>query len=124
MSLFYIVDEPTEEGDGDLALLLADGELDYAAAPQLKERIAAHLNASHRHVVLDLTAVSFIDSTAIGVIVGALHRLRESGDGSLAIVCERENKRVLRIFDIAGLNSLLDIYDTREEALSALAATG
>lgn len=124
MSLFYIVDEPTVQGDGDLALLHAGGELDYAAAPQLKQRIGAHTGGSRGQVVLDVSDVTFIDSTAIGVIAGALAQMRESGEGSLTLVCGQENTRVTRIFDIAGLNSLLDVYDSREEAFSALAATG
>jgi anti-sigma B factor antagonist len=124
MSLFYIVDEPIGSDEGDVVLLRAGGELDYAAAPQLKERIDEHCQAGACQIVLDVSSATFIDSTAVGVIAGALARLDESGDGSLTIICEQENKRVLRIFDIAGVGSLLDIYDTREEALSALAATG
>jgi anti-sigma B factor antagonist len=123
MSLFYIVDEPTAQSS-DLALLLVGGELDYAAAPQLKERIAAHAGGSLSQIVLDLSDVTFIDSTAIGVIAGALAHMQESGEGSLTLVCGQENKRVTRIFDIAGIGGLLDVYDSREEAFSALAATG
>jgi anti-sigma B factor antagonist len=124
MSLFYIVDEPTGSDEGSVGLLRVGGELDYAAAPQLKERIDEHCETAACHIVLDVSSVTFIDSTAIGVIAGALARLEESGEGSLTIICEQENRKVLRIFDIAGVGSLLDIYDTREEALSALAATG
>lgn len=123
MSLFYIVDEVAGAGDGDVLVLLAGGELDYAAAPQLRERLGGHSDAAGRRVMLDLSLVTFIDSTAIGVIVAAGTGLQESG-GSLAIVCAEENTRVLRIFDIAGVSNLLDVYFSREEAFSAIATAG
>ena len=122
MSLFYIIDEVAE--DGDVLVLLAGGELDYAAAPQLRTAIGGHSAGAGRRVVLDLSQVTFIDSTAIGVIVGGLTNLREAGDGSLAFVCAEENARVMRIFDIAGVSNLLDVYSSREEAFSALATAG
>jgi anti-sigma B factor antagonist len=74
--------------------------------------------------VLDLCEVTFIDSTAIGVLVGAAARLQESGGGSVAAVCPDHNERVLRIFDIAGVDSVITLYPSREEALSALATAG
>jgi anti-sigma B factor antagonist len=124
VSLFYVIDEPVQGSEEGLVLLLAGGELDYAAAPQLRERIAEHVGVTPCHLVLDLSQATFIDSTAIGVIIGALATLQESGDGSLTIVCEQENTRVMRIFDIAGVSSLLEVHHTREDAFSALAATG
>jgi anti-sigma B factor antagonist len=74
--------------------------------------------------VLDLSMVTFIDSTAIGVLVGAVMRLREVEGGSLTVVCADENQRVLRIFEIAGVESLITLHSSREEALSELAVAG
>jgi anti-sigma B factor antagonist len=124
VSLFYVIDEPVQGSDEGLVLLLAGGELDYAAAPQLRERIAEHAGVTPCHVVLDLSQATFIDSTAIGVIVSSLSTIEEAGEGSLSIVCEQENNRVLRIFDIAGVSSLLEVHHTREDAFSALAKAG
>ncbi|HEY4917590.1 MAG TPA: STAS domain-containing protein [Solirubrobacteraceae bacterium] len=126
MGFFYIGDEATDavatNGD-DVAVLLAGGELDYAASPQLKERLGESIDAGARHLVLDLSMATFIDSTAIGVLVGTVMRLREDG-GSLTIVCAEENQRVLRIFEIAGVDSLITLHRSREEALSALVLAG
>ena len=124
MSFFYISDEA---GDGvqrsdDMVILLAGGELDYAASPQLRERLADHVAAGKKHLVLDFSNVTFIDSTAIGVLVGAVMRLHELGGGSMAVVCPEENRRVLRIFEIAGLESLIALHDSCEQALAELAA--
>lgn len=127
MSFFYISEEPPVADAGscdDVAVLVAGGEIDYAASPRLRECLADCASTGKRRLVLDLSSVSFIDSTAIGVLVGAVMRLREQEDGSLAVVCARENKRVLRIFDIAGVDSMIALHDSRAEALSALALAG
>lgn len=127
MSFFYIGDDLTLEDaecDDDVVVLLAGGELDFAASPQLRERIAEHVNTGRKHLVLDLSSATFIDSTVIGVLVGALMRLRESGGGSLAIVCPEENQAVLRIFEIAGVSNVFALHRSREEALAAFGWVG
>lgn len=132
MGFFYISDELAindelavggGEDGGEVAVVVAGGEIDYAASPQLKARIAEHVEAGRRHFVLDLSTVTFIDSTAIGVLMGAVMRLDELG-GSVAVVCAEENKRVLRIFEITGIDSLVELHSSREDAISALATAG
>jgi anti-sigma B factor antagonist len=127
MMSFYIGDDLTLEDagcDDDVIVLLAGGELDYAASPQLRERIAEHVDAGRRQLVLDLSPATFIDSTAIGVLVGAATRLRESGAGSLAIICPEDNRGVLRIFEIAGVSDVFALHRSREEALAAFGWVG
>jgi anti-sigma B factor antagonist len=125
MSFFSISDEVTGEGMAardDVAVLLVSGEIDHAATPHLRSCILAEIEAGRRQLVLDLSAVTFIDSTAIGLLVSAVARLRAAGDGSLAVVCAPDNERVMRIFDIAGVASVVALYGSRGEAVSALAA--
>jgi anti-sigma B factor antagonist len=127
MGLFYISEDAAEEHTPDrdeLVVLVAGGELDHHASPRLRTCIAEHVHAGRRRVVVDLSAVTFIDSTAIGVLVGAAARLQESGGGSVAAVCADDNERVLRIFEIAGVESVITLYPSREEALSAPATAG
>ena len=119
MSSFYISDVTTaNDGEyGEAALLVAGGEIDYQASPQLNALIRDHINAGARRLVLDLSAVTFVDSTAIGVLVSAATRLHDAGGGSLAVVCAHE--KVLQILEIAGLEGMVTLYRTREEALFA-----
>jgi anti-sigma B factor antagonist len=118
MSSFYISDCMASD---DVAVLDVGGEIDYEASPQLRECIMRHLKAD-RSLVLDLSWATFIDSTAIGVLVGAVTRLRETEGEPLAVVCT--NEKVLQVCAITGLDSLVRLYSTREEALSALAMAG
>ncbi len=124
MTFFYFTEDATDQGvdrDDDVVILVAGGELDYAASPQFRERIAEAISAGMR-LVVDLSPVTFIDSTAIGALVGAVMRLREHPGGSLAVVCSEDNQQVLRTFDIAGVTGLIALYPSCEAALLALAA--
>jgi anti-sigma B factor antagonist len=80
-----------------------DGELDTTAAPDLRDAIHAAIGAGAVTVVVDLDEVTFIDSTAIGVLLGARERLRRCG-GSLEIVCGEPN--VKRILEIVGIRAV------------------
>jgi anti-sigma B factor antagonist len=123
MSSFFISEEPVAEDivPGD-AVLLAGGELDYEASPQLRHQLFERITPSTRRVVLDLSLATFIDSTAIGVLAGASKRLAEVSGGSLAVVCTDEN--VLRIFEIAGIETIMELYGSRDEALAPSARAG
>jgi anti-sigma B factor antagonist len=85
------------------------GEVDVYTAPQLRERLIAMVEAGDRRVVVDLGRVEFLDSTGLGVLVGALKRLR-GVDGELSLVCAQE--RLLKIFRITGLDRVFTLYDT------------
>ena len=67
-------------------------------------------------VVLDLSAVTFLDSTVLGAIVGLLRRVREGG-GELRTVLPNTTAR--RIFEITNLVAALDVYPSREDATAA-----
>jgi anti-sigma B factor antagonist len=124
MRSFYIGDDVQIDGPGrsDLAVVTLGGEVDYEVSPQLRTRIVRAIKEGRRRLVLDLTDVTFIDSTAIGVIAGAVERLDEAGGGSLAVVCTHE--KVLQILEITGLDSVITLYRSRDEAVSALALAG
>ncbi len=98
---------------GDVGLLSVEGDLDLASAPNLKWALEDLQSARSRHVVVDLSGVGFIDSTALGVLVGA-QRALDPGL-RLAIACAQEN--VLRIFELTGLDGMFEIVPTLEDAL-------
>jgi anti-sigma B factor antagonist len=126
VSVFFITDDvqgtPVESDADDVAVIAVGGEIDFQATPSLREWVATRIAAGGRRLLVDLSTATFIDSTAIGVLVGAAKRLQDAGD-SLVVVCPESNRRVRRIFDIAGVENVITLYPSREEALSALAAT-
>ncbi len=124
MGFFYISDDGTVDGaqhGNDVVVLVAGGEIDYSASPQLSERLNERIDSGITRVVLDLSTVTFIDSTAIGALVSAATRLRELGGGTLAVVCPEENRRIVRIFEIAGVDSVIAMHGSREGAIAELA---
>ena len=64
--------------------------------------------AAHYHLVIDMEAVEFLDSTGLGVLVGGLKKVR-AHDGSLELVCNQD--RLLKIFKITGLAKVFVIHD-------------
>jgi anti-sigma B factor antagonist len=115
MSSFRVTEETA---DGDVQVVAVAGYVDFDAAPELKRSIVRLMDAGHRDFIVDLTEAGFIDSTGIGVLVGALKRLREAG-GSLVVVCPSED--MLKLFRVIGLEDVIPVYRGRENALGAFA---
>ncbi len=92
------------------------GEIDVYTAPRLRERVVELANQGHYDVIIDLNGVDFLDSTGLGVLVGALKRLR-GHDGDLVLVCTQH--RILRIFEITGLTKVFVIRDSVDAAVRA-----
>jgi anti-sigma B factor antagonist len=107
----------TETADGVSVIALA-GEVDLYTAPNLKEELVRMIDEGARHMVIDFTETSFIDSTTLGVLVSGLKRLRLK-DGRLALVITDRN--ILKIFEITGLDRVFSIHELRAEALDELA---
>jgi anti-sigma B factor antagonist len=102
------------EAKDDLTIVHADGDLDVYTAPRLKETLEQSV-ADGRRLVLDLSGVQFIDSTALSVLVGALH-LTQSKGGDFRLVVS--DPFLLKIFHITGFDGMFSIYPRLEDALS------
>jgi anti-sigma B factor antagonist len=107
----------TFERVGDAHLVLLSGEIDAFTAPSLRDDFHALVETGDASVVVvDLSAVTFLDSSALGALVGLFRRLRER-DAVLRIVEPRT--AASRIFELTGLDSVFDLYPDRETALGA-----
>jgi anti-sigma B factor antagonist len=101
------------ELDERATLVAVQGELDLSTAPRLKWELIDQLRTAPGGLVLDLSLATFMDSTALGVLVSVSRGL-ERGQ-RLAIVCPRAD--ILKIFELAGLDEMFSIFPTLEEAL-------
>jgi anti-sigma B factor antagonist len=96
-------------GTASNPVVVARGEIDVATSPLLRSEFATVLAREPKEITLDLHDVSFIDSSGLGVLVGALKRLRESGGDRFVIVGAQDAVR--KIFSITGLNTLFELPD-------------
>jgi anti-sigma B factor antagonist len=106
-----------ESLDAERHVVAVRGEIDLFTAPELKSALSEAIETGHNRIVVDLTDTTFLDSTALGVLIGAVKRLR-SRDGRLTIVNVDDN--IAKTFEITGLDQIFPISGTREEAVKAL----
>ena len=102
--------------DGPFQIIEVGGEIDVYTAPRLREAIVTAIEAGHTRLVIDVERVEFLDSTGLGVLVGALKKVRADG-GTLDIVCTQE--RILKIFDITGLDKVFGLHQSVARAIAA-----
>ena len=108
-----------ESLDSERHVVAVRGEIDLFTAPELKSALSEAIESGHTRIVVDLTDTTFLDSTALGVLIGAVKRLR-SRDGRLTIVNVDDN--IAKTFEITGLDQIFPISPTRAEAVDALDA--
>lgn len=98
-------------------LITVAGEVDYASAAGLRDRLFA-LAGTGRHLLVDLDRVSFIDAAGLGVLAAAAGRAAARG-GSLRVVCARPLIR--RLFGLTGLDREVPLAGCLAEALREVA---
>lgn len=101
---------------GDWSVVRVGGEIDLATAPRLRERLITVIDDGADRLVVDLGGVDFIDSTGLGVLIGALKRVR-GRDGDLRLVCGEP--RILKVFEITGLDKVFEIRPDVDAAVGS-----
>jgi anti-sigma B factor antagonist len=102
---------------GPRHVIVVDGELDLAAAPDLAAALDEAIESGKTHVVLDMSGVDFIDSTAVHVLIGGARELRQRL-GKLVLVCNDPN--VQRLLELTRLDLVAPLFHSREAALRGL----
>lgn len=93
------------------------GEIDAFTAPQFRDSITDQLDAGHRNFVIDLTGVSFMDSSGLGNLAG---RIRDVSEASGKLVFAVSNPTLIRSFTITGLDRMVRMVDECEAAIEIL----
>lgn len=95
-------------------VVTAVGEVDVSTAPELRQCLRDQPDGAI--VVVDLSDVTFLDSTGLGVLVAALKRVRDGVDGGeLHLVVNRP--QVTKVLEVTGLSTVFSIFPTLAEAL-------
>ena len=100
--------EFTTTEDGDRVTLALSGELDLASAGDVEEELSRIEQSRPAQIVLDLRALSFMDSTGLRLIAGADHRAREDGR---RVTIVQGPEAVKRVFSITRLDERLEIVE-------------
>ncbi len=93
-------------------VILVSGEVDLATSPELDSAIIAALDSGASALAIDLSSVTFMDSSGLGVIVRGLKRCREAGIELDLVIT---NERVLKVFGITGLDQVIPIHYALED---------
>jgi anti-anti-sigma factor len=107
------------DAGGDATVVSVTGEIDMETGPSFQRGLLRAIGAGRGGLIIDLSQATFMDSTALTQLVNAFDQLRRDGTG-LAIVAGDARMRAL--FDVARLERDFQIYETRRDALEALAA--
>jgi stage II sporulation protein AA (anti-sigma F factor antagonist) len=108
--------------EGESLVARPVGELDLQVADALRRHLVRHLGIGRaRNLVLNLSRVSFIDSSGLGVILGRYRQVKALG-GEMAIV--GPTPPVNRVLELAGLHRLVRFFASEEEALESLEGGG
>src|SRR5919206_3215508 len=108
---FHIADRRASD---DTHVISVRGEIDLFTAPEFKQHVSAPIDADVPHVVVDLTQTTFIDSSSLGVLIGAHRRLKLRG-GLLVVVCD--NDAIVKTFRITGLDGVFTLVRSLDDAL-------
>jgi anti-sigma B factor antagonist len=104
---------------GEVAIVAITGELDLALCVKVAPDLNAALHSPARAIVIDLEAVSLVDSSGIALLLNAFRRLDQAGR-QLAIACPMGSQR--RAFEVTALDRQLPMYETRGDAVAAVRA--
>jgi len=99
---------------GGIGVIRPIGRLDLLAAPEVRQSVVQAIAAGSRRLVVDLAEVSFMDSSGLAALISGLKAARLAG-GDLRIARPTDQTRFL--FELTGLDRVMRLYPTVEEAL-------
>lgn len=102
-----------------IPVLDVTGEIDIYTTPQFKEAVSAAIDENKPAIIINMTQVTYMDSSGFGTLLSATKRLRPL-EGALYLTgC---NESIQRMLQITRLNTIFGVYGTEDEALAAAKA--
>ncbi len=102
------------EHNGDALIFRLKGSLDLATSPIVRAALLEATNEGKHEIIVDLTQVSFIDSTGLGALIGGHRRAMENHGSVSLVILEGPIERLL---NITGLIRVFKVYATLQSAL-------
>jgi anti-sigma B factor antagonist len=103
--------------DGGIHLIVVAGEIDLFTAPEFKQALSVPIDDGVGRVIVDLSATTFIDSSSLGVLIGAQRRLKQDG-GQLAVVCDTDS--IVKTVKSTGLDGVFTLVSSLDDARDAV----
>ena len=99
-------------------IVRVEGELDMHVADKFRQVVDNALETSGvKHILFNLGAVNFIDSSGLGVILGRYKKINVAGG---KVLVAHIQPQVVQIFELSGLLKIIKFYDSEAEALECL----
>jgi len=98
----------------DVHVMAVTGEIDLFTAPEFKQHLSQPIDDGVDRLIVDLRATTFIDSSSLGVLIGAHRRLKQR-KRSLIVVCD--NDAIAKTFKITGLDGVFTLVRSLDDAL-------
>ncbi len=102
--------------DDILLITVASARLDNYVAGDFKSGITEYITAGHQRLIIDMSKVSFIDSSGLGALVSCLKLLGDSRDMVLCNI----SAPVLSLFKLTRMDQVFQIYPSAEAALAIM----
>ena len=99
-----------------LVVKIYDKRIDSTIAYEFKEKMSEFIARNNEFIILNISEVDFVDSSGLGAIVSSLKMLGGKGD---LVICGIKDT-VMRMFKLTRMDKVFGIYDTEEEAITAL----
>ena len=113
-----MLDIQIDRGEGVYTVCRPVGELDAFTVSQFRQALADLVGK--KQLVIDMSAVPFVDSAGLGALIGGIRRARELG-GDVAVACNRPT--LTRLLRTTGFDRIVTVTETVEAAAAALEAT-
>ena len=104
-----------KEKDG-IAILELGGEVDSLNSPEISKLISAYLQRGNTKILVNLKAVSYLDSSGLGALLSGMTNTKAKG-GALKLCGLQE--AVMKVFEMARLTEVFEIHDTEDAAIKS-----
>lgn len=103
--------------NGNTALIKIDGDIDASSSIQLDERLSEQINSKQSLIMIDCEELKYISSAGLGVFMSYIEEFKSV---SKQFILFGLSDKVKNVFDMLGLDQLMEIVGTKEEALTYL----